>query len=120
MYHRATEPHTSPIIVHDAQQSSDTSKIADLTGQATSLKSQLDAKTRELDAAQRIDMLSGQQRNLIISLVRVFNDLRDQQSELSAVANELAKEQNKQVGVNVVFYYVPICRIIVSSTKDNV
>ena len=60
-------------------------KIADLTGQAESLKSQLDANTRELDAEQHklqdaqnrlalvpisppIDILSGQQKTYSLAL----------------------------------------------------
>lgn len=66
-----------------------------------------------------IDLSSGQQKNLFISIVKVFSDLRDQQSELSAIANELAKAQVNQSASNPILYYVPPCRIIVSSMKDN-
>jgi hypothetical protein len=100
--------------------------------QIGSLQSQLDAKTKGLDTAQRklqdaqnvptlspIDLSSGQQKILFISIIKVFNDLKDQQSELSSIADELAKAQVNQNALNPIFYYVPPCRIIVSSIKDN-
>jgi hypothetical protein len=99
--------------------------------QVSSLQSQLEAKTRILDAAEHklrdtpsgfppIDVLTGQQNNLFMSLGEIFGEMRVHQSELSAAANEISKANS---GPNPLpfrnFYYVLPCRIIVSSTKEN-
>jgi hypothetical protein len=87
--------------------------------QIASLQSQLDAKNRLalVPISPPIDVLSGQQKNLFIQLGKVFGEMRVHQSELLASANELLKSQPSGPGARGV--YVPPCRIIVSSTKEN-
>jgi hypothetical protein len=72
IYRRATEFATPPIMIHDKP-------ISDEFAKAPS----------QVPVSPPIDLSSGQQKNLFISIVKVFSDLRDQQSELSAIANEL-------------------------------
>jgi hypothetical protein len=120
----------------DTQKTTYAAKLVDLTNQIASLNSQLDAKTRELNVAQHdlqnaqnlltvpvlptIDIFSGQQKNLFVALKNVFGEISIQQAELSSMAHELLKA-NIGLGIGSMgqSYYVPPCRIIVSSTKEN-